>query len=132
VRSIFRNEIDMMMSFLWKRIARARTHGSRIAAVDEPVSVHIGSEVGGIRRLSRAAARLHRVPGVHEAITVGVADKNTHGDDEAGGAVHPIQPHLDVLLAGNISKRDGNGTSTNRDHAAIRRAAASNCAATSD
>ena len=43
-----------------------------------------------------------------------------HGDDEAG-AVHAIKPHLDDLLIGHVCERNGNGISTNRAHAAIRR-----------
>ena len=65
------------------------------------------------------------------AVPVGIADQHTHGDDEAG-AVHAIKPDLDDLLSGHVCERNGNGISTNRDHAAIRRAAASDCAATGD
>ena len=61
-----------------KRRSRFRPHDERVAAVDDAVDVHIGTEVSGIGCLTGAIARLQRVARVNKAVSVGVADENAH------------------------------------------------------
>src|SRR5579864_3927338 len=86
-----------------------------VGRVDGGVRVHIGTEVGSINRLTQAALRLRHVRGVDGAVGVGVADQDAHRDVEVVRAIHPVDPHIDVLRVGYVGERDGNGVAADGD-----------------
>jgi len=59
--------------------SRGRAHDQGIAAIDEAIGVHIGTEVGRIGRLTSSTACLQGIAGINKAIVVGIAAKKTHG-----------------------------------------------------
>ncbi len=62
-----------------------RAHDHSIAAIDKAIGVHIGTEVGRIRRLTGAIACLQRVTGIHDSISIGITDQNAHWDNNIAG-----------------------------------------------
>lgn len=63
---------------LWQRGPRTAAYDGSVAAVEEAIGVHIGTEVGDGSGLTGTIARLQRVAGIDEAVTIGVAHKYAH------------------------------------------------------
>ena len=95
---------------LWKERPGPRPHDCRIAAVDEAVDVHVGTEVCCIRRLTGTIACLQRVARVHKGVAIGVTDENAHWDSNIAGVsaiAHIIKGKRDPLSVGHTSEIDG-------------------------
>ena len=60
-------------------------HDEGIAAVDEPLEVHVQAEVSGIGHLTGTIARLQRVARVNKAVGIGVTYEDAHANSYVAG-----------------------------------------------
>ena len=70
----------------------------RIATVDEAIGVHVGAEVGGIRRLTGTVPGLQRVSGIDEAIAIRVANEDCHEETTSPVSTPSLTPPSVMVL----------------------------------